>query len=32
MTNGVVECYRCHTPVPESSRYCSSCGAGSPLR
>ena len=27
MTNGVVECYRCHTPVPESSRYCSSCGA-----
>src|SRR5437762_763826 len=27
MTNGVVECYRCHTPVPEHSRYCSSCGA-----
>ena len=27
MTNGVLECYRCHTPVPENSRYCSSCGA-----
>ena len=27
MTNGVVECYRCHTPVPESSKFCSSCGA-----
>lgn len=27
MTNGVVECFRCHTPVPESSRYCSTCGA-----
>ncbi|HEU5259793.1 MAG TPA: protein kinase [Gemmatimonadales bacterium] len=27
MTNGVLECYRCRTPVPESSRYCSSCGA-----
>src|SRR5947209_4975949 len=27
MTNGVVDCYRCHTPVPENSRYCSSCGA-----
>jgi len=27
MTNGVVECYRCRTPVPEHSRYCSSCGA-----
>src|SRR5213595_2562997 len=26
MTNGVLECYRCHTPVPENSRYCSSCG------
>ena len=27
MTNGVVECYRCRTPVPQDSRYCSSCGA-----
>jgi eukaryotic-like serine/threonine-protein kinase len=27
MTNGVVECFRCHTPVPENSRFCSSCGA-----
>ena len=27
MTNGVVECYRCHTPIPEQSRYCLSCGA-----
>ncbi len=27
MTNGVLECYRCHTPVPENTRYCSSCGA-----
>ncbi|HEX4573736.1 MAG TPA: serine/threonine-protein kinase, partial [Gemmatimonadales bacterium] len=27
MTNGVLECYRCHTPVPEHSRYCSTCGA-----
>jgi len=27
MTNGVLECYRCHTPVPQDSRYCSSCGA-----
>ncbi|MGH7547066.1 MAG: protein kinase domain-containing protein [Gemmatimonadales bacterium] len=27
MTNGVLECYRCRTPVPENSRYCSSCGA-----
>jgi eukaryotic-like serine/threonine-protein kinase len=27
MTNGVVECVRCHTPVPQDSRYCSSCGA-----
>jgi serine/threonine-protein kinase len=27
MTNGVLECYRCHTAVPENSRYCSSCGA-----
>lgn len=23
----VIECYRCHTPIPESSRYCLSCGA-----
>ncbi len=27
MTNGTVECIRCHTPVPENSRYCLSCGA-----
>jgi eukaryotic-like serine/threonine-protein kinase len=27
MTNGVLECYRCHTPVPEHSRYCATCGA-----
>jgi predicted Ser/Thr protein kinase len=27
MTNGALECYRCHTPVPENSRYCSACGA-----
>ena len=27
MTNGVVECVRCHTPVPHNSRYCSTCGA-----
>jgi serine/threonine protein kinase len=27
MTNGLVECYRCHTPVPEHSRFCMSCGA-----
>src|SRR5881392_1884367 len=27
MTNGVLECFRCHTPIPESSRFCSSCGA-----
>jgi len=27
VTNGVVECYRCHTPIPEQSRYCLSCGA-----
>jgi eukaryotic-like serine/threonine-protein kinase len=27
MTNGLVECVRCHTPVPQDSRYCSSCGA-----
>jgi predicted Ser/Thr protein kinase len=22
-----MECFRCHTPVPENSRYCSTCGA-----
>ena len=27
MTNGVVECFRCHTPISESSKFCSSCGA-----
>jgi len=27
MTNGVVECFRCHTPIPESSKFCSTCGA-----
>ena len=27
MTNGVLECFRCHTPIPENSRFCSSCGA-----
>jgi serine/threonine protein kinase len=27
MTNGAVECFRCHTPVPDNSRFCSSCGA-----
>ena len=27
MTNGAVECYRCHTPIPQQSRYCLSCGA-----
>ena len=27
MTNGVLECFRCRTPVPENSRFCSSCGA-----
>ncbi|HEX9485858.1 MAG TPA: protein kinase [Gemmatimonadales bacterium] len=27
MTNGVVECFRCHTPIPETSRFCSTCGA-----
>lgn len=27
MTNGVVECLRCHTPIPENSRFCLSCGA-----
>lgn len=23
----VIECFRCHTPIPENSRFCSSCGA-----
>jgi len=27
VTNGVLECFRCRTPVPENSRFCSSCGA-----
>jgi len=27
MTNGVVACFRCHTPIPENSRFCLSCGA-----
>ena len=27
MPNDVLECFRCHTPVPENSRFCSSCGA-----
>ena len=27
MTNGVLECYRCHTPVPHNSRFCATCGA-----
>src|SRR5438034_471677 len=27
MTSPVVECFRCHTPIPENSRFCSSCGA-----
>jgi len=27
MTNGVLECFRCHTPIPENSKFCSSCGA-----
>jgi eukaryotic-like serine/threonine-protein kinase len=27
MTNGAVACYRCHTPIPENSRFCLSCGA-----
>jgi serine/threonine protein kinase len=26
VTNGTVECMHCHTPLPESSRYCSVCG------
>src|SRR2546425_11301698 len=27
MTNGVLECFRCHTPIPDNSRFCLSCGA-----
>jgi eukaryotic-like serine/threonine-protein kinase len=27
MADGTAECQHCHTPVPESSRYCSVCGA-----
>jgi len=27
MTNGVVECFRCHTPIPDNSKFCLSCGA-----
>ncbi len=27
MTNGVLECFRCHTPIPENSKFCLSCGA-----
>jgi eukaryotic-like serine/threonine-protein kinase len=27
MPNDVIECFRCHTPVPQNSRFCSSCGA-----
>jgi len=27
VTNGVLACFRCHTPIPENSRFCSSCGA-----
>jgi len=27
VTNGTVECANCHTPVPQSSRFCLSCGA-----
>ena len=27
MTNGVVECFRCHTPIPGNSKFCLSCGA-----
>jgi serine/threonine-protein kinase len=23
----VIDCYRCHTPIPENSRFCLSCGA-----
>ena len=27
MTSPVVECFRCHTPIPENSKFCLSCGA-----
>ncbi|HZI22370.1 MAG TPA: protein kinase [Gemmatimonadales bacterium] len=27
MTDGAIACFRCHTPIPENSRFCSSCGA-----
>src|SRR4029077_4107887 len=27
MPNDVLECFRCHTPIPENSRFCLSCGA-----
>jgi len=27
MTNPVVECFRCHTPIPGNSKFCLSCGA-----
>ena len=27
MTDGALACFRCHTPIPENSRFCSSCGA-----
>jgi eukaryotic-like serine/threonine-protein kinase len=27
MPNDLLECFRCHTPIPENSRFCSSCGA-----
>jgi len=27
MTNGAIACFRCHTPIPENSRFCLSCGA-----
>jgi serine/threonine-protein kinase len=26
MTNGTIECTRCHTPLPGGSRFCSACG------
>src|SRR5207244_3055919 len=27
MTSPVVECFRCHTPIPGNSKFCLSCGA-----
>ena len=27
MTNGLLECFRCHTPIPDNSKFCLSCGA-----